>query len=91
MEASGLSKKKSLKELLEENSLGTSSALAVVAEVAHNGESDAIRLRAAEMALKMSGDLETEVTKAIPIVNIIIRDTQNVSVNPILIPRGTVS
>ncbi len=90
LEAAGLDKEKTtLKEKLKENRLDTSSALGVVAEIAHNGDSDAIRLRAVEMALKMSGDLEEEVTKVVPVVNIIIRDKESMTINPILIPRGT--
>lgn len=86
MEASGLTKR-SLKELLKDNSIDTDEALGIVSAIAHCGDSDAIKLRAAEMALKMSGDLEQEVTKTIPVVNIIINDS-NISVNPILIPRN---
>lgn len=88
MTAAGLNERqKTLKESLREHNLDTSSALGVVSGIAHYGESDAIKLRAAELALKMSGDLEQEATKSTPIVNIIIRDTQSLSVNPILIPR----
>ncbi len=86
MEASGLTKR-SLKELLKDNSIDTDEALGIVSAIAHCGDSDAIKLRAAEMALKMSGDLEQEVTKTVPVVNIIINDS-NISVNPILIPRN---
>lgn len=78
--------KRTLKDLLRDNQIDTDSALGIVSAIAHCGDSDAIKLRAAEMALRMSGDLEQEATQNVPVVNIIIRD-ENVSVNPILIPR----
>lgn len=87
MEASGLTKR-SLKELLRDNQIDTDEALGIVSAIAHCGDSDAIKLRAAEMALRMSGDLEAEVAKPVPVVNIIINDTRSVDVNPILIPRN---
>jgi hypothetical protein len=89
MEAAGLKsqEKQTLKELLKNNSLDTDSALGIVSAIAHCGDSDAIKLRAAEMALKMSGDLAQDDVKVVPVVNIRIVDAQSVSVNPILIPR----
>ena len=88
LEVAGLKKEnQSLKDLLEENSLSTERALSVVAEIAHNGESDAIRLRAAEMALKMNGALAEDSIAPIS-VNIIIRDSAPIEINPILIPRS---
>jgi len=86
MEASGI-QKRSLKELLKDNQIDTDEALGIVSAIAHCGDSDVTRLRAAEMALKMSGDLTVEETKIVPVVNVIINDS-NVSVNPILIPRN---
>ena len=80
--------KRSLKELLRDNQIDTDEALGIVSAIAHCGDSDAIKLRAAEMALKMSGDLEETAVKQIPVVNIIINDTQKVDINPILIPRN---
>jgi hypothetical protein len=80
--------KRSLKELLRDNQIDTDEALGIVSAIAHCGDSDAIKLRAAEMALKMSGDLEETAVKQVPVVNIIINDTQKVDINPILIPRN---
>ena len=88
MEAAGLKKQenRTLREKLQDAQLGTDDALTVVSSIAHYGENDAIKLRAAEMALKMNGDLAVDEQKVVPVVNIIIRDS-TFGVNPILVPR----
>jgi hypothetical protein len=79
-------KKKSVNDLLDEYDINTESAIELLSEIAKRGETDAIRLRAIDTALKLSGDL-TE-TPQVPIVNIIINDSEaTFEVNPILIPR----
>lgn len=78
--------KKSVKELLTDENIGTEDAIRVIAGIAHAGDSDTIRLRAAEMALKLSGDL-VENEKAQPTVIINIKGGDNFEVNPIYIPR----
>lgn len=88
LQAAGLvGQKKTLKEILKDNSIDTDEAIGIVSAIAHCGDSDAIKLRAAEMALKMSGDLTVEETKVPFVCNIIIKDSQSIEVNPILIPR----
>lgn len=78
--------KKSIKELLDEYDIGTENAIELLSDIARRGESDAIRLRAIDTALKLSGDL-TE-TVQVPVVNIIINDKESdFVINPILIPR----
>lgn len=78
--------KKSVKDLLEEYDIGSEDAIELLSGIAHRGESDAIRLRAIDTALKLSGDLAE--TPQVPIVNIIINDKESTfEINPILIPR----
>lgn len=82
----GKSAKKTIKQILEDHEIDTEGAISVIAMLALRGESDQIRLRAAEMALKLGGDLVE--TPQVPIVNIVINDKEaNFTVNPILIPR----
>lgn len=82
----GKNAKKTIKQILEDHSIDTEGAIAIIAMLAHQGESDQIKMRAAEMALKLGGDLVE--TPQVPIVNIVINDKEaNFTVNPILIPR----
>jgi hypothetical protein len=50
-------------------------------------ETPATRLRAAEIALKLNGLLDSDNTKPDFIVNITIMDSEFSQINPILIPR----
>jgi hypothetical protein len=88
LETAGLGRanRKNLKAILADNNLDTEAAIGVISGIAHGGDSDTIRLRAAEMALKLSGDLVQEQSH-IPVVNLIINDSQKVEINPILLPR----
>ena len=83
----GLGRGKTLREKLSKAGLETDDILDIVAGIAKYGDSDAMKLRAAELALKLNGDL-AETDKPIPVVNIIINDpNSNFTVNPILLPR----
>ena len=77
-----------LSELLEQSGLSTREALTRLEELMVAGETGAIRLRAAEMALKLNGLLNKDSEQNQPInVNIVIRDFEFQGINPILIPR----
>lgn len=78
--------KKTIKELLEEYDIGTEDAVELLSGIAHRGESDAIRLRAIDTALKLGDELKD--APSVPVVNINIYDKEShFEVNPILIPR----
>lgn len=91
LEASNLvpAAKKSLKEILRDNDLDTSDTIGLLSNIARGGDTDAARLKAIDMALKLNGDLLEE-QKPIPIINITINGSQQFSVNPILIPRQVI-
>lgn len=86
------SPKETLKDLLEENSLGADALISSLGSIAHNGESEAIRLRAIETGLKLHPAtrqaMKEHDERAIPIVNIVIHGVDGP--NPILIPRKVV-
>ena len=81
------SSKGDLSVLLEEAKLSPAEILSQVGELMHYGETGAIKARAAEIGLKLNGMLSSDDGIRIPIVNIIIRDSQYTEINPILIPR----
>ena len=88
LEEAGLSKKvkRDIRSILSDNNLSTEDAVQALSGIAHGGDSDQVRLRAIEMGLKLNGDLADD-GKQMPVVNIIIRDSSSIEVNPILIPR----
>lgn len=97
LELVGLSKsvavnKNGLAAKLADHNLDTDSLLRSLSSLVHEGDSEALRLRAVEDAMKLNP--ETRLLTAgpeTPIVNIIIKDNQNISVNPILFPREVFS
>ena len=76
-----------IESLLKKNFLAPEDVLVEVSHLMRNGDSDSIRLRAAEMGAKLNGLLSENQIKQVPIFNIIINDSQALSINPILIPR----
>lgn len=76
-----------LKELLEANSLGPEDLIQELGSMARSAIAEPTRLKALEMGMRLNGMLQTEAGSNVPIVNIIIRDSQNIDINPILIPR----
>lgn len=89
LEEKGISPKDkdNLTDLLKKNNLDTNALCRRLSEVIEGAESDHISLRGIEMGFKLNGVMREDATKNIPAVNIIINDSQSVSVNPILIPR----
>lgn len=83
-----------LKAKLEDNNLGVDDLLSSLSNLAHGADSDSIRIRAIEDAMKLHPDtriMDSNKPTA-PVVNIIINDGQNsVSLNPILFPREALS
>jgi hypothetical protein len=78
--------KKELEILLENSGLTASEILESVSNIMRCGDSDTVRLRAAETALKLNGLMERDGHENVS-VNIIIHDSEFTSINPILIPR----
>jgi|SRR5665213_291177 len=74
------------KNLLEKNGLSEDEVLESIGSVMRGGESDQVRLRAAELGAKLHGFMQPEGMN-IPSVTIIIKDAQVGSINSILIPR----
>ncbi len=78
-----------LSQLLNNSGLSPEEVLDNVGSIMRGGETEAVRLRAAELGLKLNGFINNN-DKAIsaPIVNITIHDLEiNSQINPILIPR----
>lgn len=74
------------KDLLETSGLGEEEVLQSIGSVMRGGETDQVRLRAAELGAKLHGFMQPEGLN-IPNVTIIIKDAQVGSINSILIPR----
>lgn len=87
-EASTQKNKKELETILENNGLGTEDVIEAVGSMMRMGETEGVRIKAAEIGLKLNGLLQSDQTPTIPIVNIIIHDSnEHLGINPILIPR----
>ena len=78
--------KHDLAHLLEENGLEVGEVIQTVSELMRAADSSSTRLKAAEIGAKLNGLLIGDEEKQIPVVNIIINDSQH-TINPILIPR----
>lgn len=79
-----------LQVLLESQSLGVEEILMNLSSLMRSAESDSVRTRAAELALRLHGFLQTTSPKdqvGQQIVQIVIQDRDFTEVNPILIPR----
>lgn len=76
-----------LREMLEDNGLGPEKLLEQLREITMVADSDGTRLRAIDTGLKLNGLLAKDEMNYAPVVNIIIKDSEFASVNPILIPR----
>lgn len=84
----GVESKKDLKTLLKENNLDTSTALTVISDLAWNSSNDSLRFKAAELALKLNGDLKDDKGQTSLSVTILINDPSMAGrTNPILVPR----
>jgi len=76
-----------LARLLENSNLTPEEVLLNLSSLLRSGETDAVRLRAAETALRLNGLLEKDSAAQNFSVTINIHDS-DYSINPILIPRG---
>jgi|SRR6266853_3108147 len=86
--AAGATSPSDLLNLLEKSNLTPEEVLEQLRSLMMIADSDSTRLRAAELALKLNGMLNTgDNGVAMPVVNIIIRDSEYTQINPILIPR----
>lgn len=77
-----------LDKLLENANLSKEEVLENLSSLLRSGETDGVRLRAAETALRLNGLLQSESERADFSVTINILDS-DFSVNPILFPRET--
>lgn len=80
-------KKEDLQDLLDQNCIGSADVIDHLATIIRQGETEAIRLKALDTALKLNGLLQNDFQQIVPTVNIIINSAKEYSVNPILIPR----
>lgn len=78
--------KSTLKDLLESSSLGEEEVLDVLGTLMRGADTSAVRLQAAKTAMQLHGMLSGDEGVKIPVVNIVIRDSE-FTLNPILIPR----
>ena len=76
-----------IQEILNSQELGLSDLVSELSYLAKNGGSEAIRLKAAELALKLHGALVPDQQTQVPSFQIIIQDSESIEINPILIPR----
>lgn len=74
------------KNLLETSGLGEEEVLQSIGSVMRGGETDQVRLRAAELGAKLHGFMQNDAI-SIPSVTIVIKDAQVGSINSILLPR----
>jgi len=74
------------KNQLELSGLGEDEVLSAIGSVMRGGETDQVRLRAAEFGAKLHGWTQNDAI-AVPNVTIIIKDAQVGSINSILLPR----
>lgn len=74
---------------LADHNLDTDSLLSALSDIVHNPESQSIQQRAVEKAMQLNPETRVIDNKPeVPIVNIIIRDGNNMmNFNPILFPR----
>jgi hypothetical protein len=78
----------SLEELLKSNNLSKNDLLEAISFLANNGQTDAVRLRAVELGLKLQGLLAADNQVAATSFTIVIRDANPTpTINPILLPR----
>ena len=82
-----LNKRSDLTELLKDNSLTPDEILMNLSSLMRSGENDGVRLRAAEMGLKLNKLLGDDSQRPDFQVTINIIDSEFASLNPILIPR----
>ncbi len=79
--------KTDLEQLLSNNNLSREEVLENLSLLMRSGETDGVRLKAAETALKLHGLFEDDAEKNNFSVTIIINDVEFNGINPILIPR----
>jgi hypothetical protein len=82
-------KRTELSELLADNNLSPEEILMNLSSLLRSGENDGVRLRAAEMGLKLNKLLGDDSQRPDFSVTINIVDSEFTSLNPILIPRTT--
>lgn len=80
------SPKSDFKDLLQRNGLSEDEVLESIGSVMRGGESDQVRLRAAELGAKLHGFMQPDLAQ-MPSVTIVIKDAQVGEINSILIPR----
>ena len=87
------SKKRDLKDsadfdqLLEEKGLDAAAVLEQVGNLMKYAEAEPTRLAAAKLGLQLNRILEDDDLKKVPVVNILIQDSEYTQINPILLPR----
>lgn len=81
-------KSNQLRKLLEDSNLSAPEVLENLSSLLRSGETDGVRLRAAETALRLNGllDKDSNAQAFSVVINILDSDFD---VNPILIPRST--
>lgn len=74
-------------EILDDAGLSKEDLAKELQSLVEMGSSEAIRLRAAELAFRLHGSLAAPESANVPSFQIIIKDSEKVDINPILIPR----
>lgn len=76
-----------LRKMLDDANLGPENLLEQLRSLTMMADSDSTRLKAVDTGLKLNGLLAKDELSTVPVVNIIIKDSAYVDINPILIPR----
>lgn len=85
---SGVRGSEDVKKLLEIEGLGPSEVIAELGSAMRSAENSHIKLKAIDTALKLNGLMHNNDGVSIPVVNIVINDSEFSGQNPILIPRS---
>ena len=76
-----------LESLLQRNGLTANDVLEEIGNMMRGAESASVKIRAAELGAKLNGLLKGDEVAQVPVVNIIINDSEHIF-NPILLPRN---
>ena len=83
----GQPQSKTLKNLLDHSGLSQVEIAENIATIMRLGDSDNVKLQAAKLGAQMQEMLDTDESTRQMSVTIVIRDNENIDINPILIPR----
>lgn len=87
LKETGIKDQKDVKKILEVEGLGVDELISELGSVVRGADSTAMKLKGIETGLKLHGLMKNDEVSQVPVVNIIINDSEFCEVNPILKPR----